>query len=350
VTEDTSKGKIGFFCSYVPKELIYAFGKTPVRILPTTEKASEAEAYLPRNFCSLVKITLAGFLENQSNLEAVIHADSCDALRRLNDVWRRYVDIEALHLLDLPRIDTPLGHQYFYRALQHLAQRLETRYGTALSRHNLRSAIECYNQQRRLLTELDDRWSQGLVPTEEYYELRHTALTGDPALVNARLRENVTELQERAPASSSEPRVMLVGSLLAKGELVQAVENHGVRIAAEDSCSIGRELLDEVESSGDVDEMLRKLAASYLNKPPCPRMRDFSGRLARLSNLVGERRIDGVICSYYKFCDLFMSEYPALREFMHEQGIPTLLLEDEGEATLSGQHRTRLEAFLEVLG
>ena len=97
------------------------------------------------------------------------------------------------------------------------------------------------------------------------------------------------------------------------------------------------------------DEMLRDMAARYLDKPPCPRMRDFPRRLAYLSQLISKRRIDGVICSYYKFCDLFMSEYPILRKAMQDLDLPVLLLEDEGEATLSGQHRTRIEAFLEVL-
>ena len=99
----------------------------------------------------------------------------------------------------------------------------------------------------------------------------------------------------------------------------------------------------------NIEEMLRDIAARYLDKPPCPRMRDFARRLTYLSQVISERRIEGVICFYYKFCDLFMSEYPVLRRAMQDMGLPILLLEDEGEATLSGQHRTRVEAFLEVL-
>jgi len=81
MTQHSERGKIGYFCSYMPKEIIYAFTKVPVHILPTAAKASEAEANLPRNFCSLIKILLASFLENESDLETVVHADSCDALR-----------------------------------------------------------------------------------------------------------------------------------------------------------------------------------------------------------------------------------------------------------------------------
>ncbi len=349
MVEDATKGKIGYFCSYVPKEILYACGKTPVRILPTATKATEAEAYLPRNFCSLVKVTLASFLENEPELEAVIHADSCDALRRLNDVWRQYVPIEVLHLLDLPRIDTPLAHEYYRRALRRLVSTLEEHYDTRLTSKNLRDAIACYNQQRSMLSELDKRWSHGLIPTIDYHELRHASLTEDPALVNVRLRDKLAENPQRDPLSCRKPRIMLVGSLLVNRDFVDAVEYYGAQVVAEDSCSIGRELATVIDVTTDVDDMLYEVAVHYLDKSPCPRVRDFPRRLGYLSRLAAERRIDGVICYYFKFCDLFMSEYPLLRAAMQDMGLPILLLEDEGEATLSGQHRTRLEAFLELL-
>lgn len=346
---DSNRARVGYFCSYVPKEIIYALERVPVRVLPTAPKASEAEAYLPRNFCSLVKVTLASFLENESDLEAVIHADSCDALRRLNDVWRQYVDVEALHLLDLPRIDTPVGHEYFHHALQVLVERMEARYEMQLSADSLKKAIECYNEQRSLIADLDGLWSRGRISTSQYYELRDASTTVDPALVNARLRETVHEKREPAPASPPGPRILLVGSLLVQPELVEAMESHGARIVAEDSCSIGREMAGQIETSGDVDDMLRHIAAAYLHKPPCPRMRDFRRRFEYLSQLIADRGVEGVVCSYFKFCDLFMSEYPTLRETLQDMDLPVLLLEDEGEAALSGQHRTRIEAFLEVL-
>ena len=350
MTSHSDAGRIGYFCSYVPKEIIYAFGKTPVRILPTAARASEAEAFLPRNFCSLVKVTLASFLEGESDLEGVIHADSCDALRRLNDVWRSYVDVEALHLLDLPRNDTSLGCDYFHRALRRLAETLAERYDAELTADRLEDSIRSYNEQRSLLAQLDRRWRDGSIPTASYYELRHTAVTEDPLLVNRRLMEELGHSTSAAQNPAPGPRVMLVGSLLTHRELAEAIENRGARVVAEDSCSIGREQTGQIEVSGDTDEMLGNLAAAYLRKPPCPRMRDFEGRMAYLSQLVADHKVDGVVASLYKFCDLFMSEFPVLRKTMQDVDAPVLLLEDEGEATLSGQHRTRLEAFLEVLG
>jgi benzoyl-CoA reductase subunit C len=341
--------KIGYFCSYVPKEIIYAFGRTPVRVLPTAARASEAEAFLPRNFCSLVKVTLASFLEDPMDLEGVIHADSCDALRRLHDVWRHYVDVESLHLLDLPRNSTSDGVEYFRHALQELIAVLEERWQAQLTADSLAGAIRLYNQQRTLLGRLEDRWSHGMVSTPRYYELRHRALGEDPVGVNEELQNALADIVEESPISKHQIRVMLVGSLLTHDELVEAIERRGGRVVAEDSCTIGRERISQVETSADLDEMVTNLAAAYLNKPPCPRMRDFARRTDYLAELTTSKAVDGVVAFLYKFCDLFLSEYPLLRQTMLDRGIPILLLEDEGEASLSGQHLTRLEAFLEVL-
>jgi benzoyl-CoA reductase subunit C len=342
-------GKIGYFCSYVPQEILYAFDQTPVRVLPSATKASEAEAYLPRNFCSLVKVTLASFLEGDFDLEAVVHADSCDGLRRLNDVWRAYVDVQALPLLDLPRNNTGVACEYFAHSLGTLAHDLEERFERELTTERLATAIECYNEQRALLAELDRRWTEGLVPTSHYLDLRHSSITDHALRVNARLQDFLEAHVSDPPATRTESRVMLVGSLLTNRQLVEAIESYGARVVAEDSCSLGRVQASEVELSGSVDGMLRNLATAYLSKPPCPRMREFPRRMEYLSELAAHRQVDGVVASLYKFCDLFLSEFPVLRKTFQARDVPVLLLEDEGEATLSGQHRTRLEAFLEVL-
>jgi benzoyl-CoA reductase subunit C len=349
LTEHETTGKIGYFCSYVPKEIIYALGKTPVRVLPAASKASAAEAFLPRNFCSLVKVTLASFLEGGSDLEGVVHSDSCDGLRRLHDVWRRYVGVEALHLLDLPRNDTPVSQDYYAHALGKLVKKLENRYEVKLTAERLSSSIHRYNEQRALVAELEHGWGAGQIGTETYLGLRRACVTEDPLLVNARLRDALDNSRSEVSKPPQKTRVMIVGSLLTNDQLYRAIEECGALVVAEDSCASGREQASQVAASGDVDEMLHNLATAYLSKPPCPRMRDFPRRMAYLSRLVTEHQVSGVVAFLYKFCDLFMSEYPVLRETLRGLDVPVLLLEDEGESALSGQHRTRLEAILEVL-
>ena len=58
----------------------------------------------------------------------------------------------------------------------------------------------------------------------------------------------------------------------------------------------------------------------------------------------------GVIGHTVKFCDPYLIRMPDIRDALKDEGIPFLLL--EGDCTLRsiGQHRTRIEAFVEMLG
>ena len=265
------------------------------------------------------------------------------------DVGDTYVDVDALHLLDLARKNTASSADYFHRALRKLVETLETRYDIELTAERLSRSIQCYNEQRNLAAELDARWSLGEVPTVTYHDLQRASVTDDPPSVNARLRAVLDSPPGEVTTRRDRSRVMLVGSLLTSFELIEAIEEYGGRVVAEDNCLAAREPVSEVQLSDSVDQMLRHLATAYLNKAPCPRMHDFPRRMEHLLELASDRDVDGVVACLYKFCDMFMSEYPVLRKTLQEAGIPILLLEDEGEASLSGQHLTRLAAFLEVL-
>jgi len=337
--------KVGYFCPYLPKEIIYAFGRLPVRLLPTGEQEVEATAFLPRNFCSLVKTILADFISDDRGLEGVIFLDACDGYRRLYDIWREFVPVEVLDFVALPRLDTPLAQERYFQALRRLVRRLEEHWGVELTAEALAGAVAVYNRQRRLLRRLHERERRGVLPAGiDYGELMAQVYTRDPELMNRRLEE---VLRENSVHEARGPCFMLVGGLRVNPELRRTIEELGGRVVAEDSCLDLRELVDEANPEGSVDDVLRDLAARYLSIPPCPRMRDLRGRLAHLLRTDGQ--LDGVICCYYKFCDLFLAEFPVIREELRKRGLPVLLLEDEGGPKLSGQALTRIEAFLEML-
>ena len=50
-----------------------------------------------------------------------------------------------------------------------------------------------------------------------------------------------------------------------------------------------------------------------------------------------------------KFCDPHGFELPLVKKALDAERIPSLVIEHEGEGELSGQTRTRIEAFLEMV-
>jgi benzoyl-CoA reductase/2-hydroxyglutaryl-CoA dehydratase subunit BcrC/BadD/HgdB len=220
----------------------------------------------------------------------------------------------------------------------------------SLTVEGLQEAVRVYNRQRALLAELKGAWLAGRVATAAYRRLRRTALTRDPQKANQDIEQMLAEVQQTEPESSGGCRVMILAELAAPNSLVRMLEASGARPVAEDSdldeLALGAQLDDSGQS---LEALLTELARAYLDKPPAPRMRDVPRRLEHLSRLTAGRQVQAVICAFSKFCDLRLAEWPLLQSFFEELGIPAMLLELEDEGA-GGQHRTRVQAFLEMVG
>jgi len=78
-------------------------------------------------------------------------------------------------------------------------------------------------------------------------------------------------------------------------------------------------------------------------------MEPSDDRLQRILKLVRDYQVDGVIGQIVHYCVPHAMEQPALRMLLREAGVPVLELEVEYGAMGTGQIRTRVQAFIEML-
>ncbi|GAH18881.1 unnamed protein product, partial [marine sediment metagenome] len=124
---------MGWVCTYTPIEIIIAAGFYPYRILPTTDP-SLANSYLDSNFCPYVRSCLGEALGKRPEyVDNLIIVNSCDAMRRLYDAWRHYVQGTFIYLLDLPRDDSAKAIQYYKDNLQLLIGELGEKFKIKIS-------------------------------------------------------------------------------------------------------------------------------------------------------------------------------------------------------------------------
>ena len=95
---------------------------------------------------------------------------------------------------------------------------------------------------------------------------------------------------------------------------------------------------------------LAALARRYLQGRSCPRMPGGATRLARMADLAREYGAAGVIYSTLRFCDYSLFEAPRVEEMSLRIGLPVLVLENDYVWADRERLRTRLEAFLEMIG
>ncbi len=120
---------------------------------------------------------------------------------------------------------------------------------------------------------------------------------------------------------------------------------------ADDLCTGSRQI-SPLENSTE-GEAMSDLARGLLTRPVCARTMpnllagEFTDRVVAQAKECGAR---GVIAHVMKFCDPYLARMPAIVQEFRRQDMPLLVL--EGDCTLRslGQQRTRIEAFVEMLG
>lgn len=85
-------------------------------------------------------------------------------------------------------------------------------------------------------------------------------------------------------------------------------------------------------------------------KTNCACFTPNKGRIEDILRLVKEYQADGVIDCSLKFCCLYDTEKYSVTRALKEAGIPVLSLETDYTDSDAGQLRTRISAFIEMLG
>lgn len=347
MTAHSPSPKVGWLCGYTPVEILTAAGVQPLRLRGGAGNEAQARAFLPAALCPYLKGCLGDALAgNPEGIDGVVVTTCCDGMRRLADLWSRYLP-GFVYVLDVPRHKTREAAGYFRNRLVEQARFLSERYGRTAGGETLSAAIHSWNETRHHLAALDNlRSGDTPISAREMLALLDRATREPPALVNPWL----AGLSSRTRGSSSPAGIPVVvsGNLVTAGDgqLLDLIEAAGGRVVGDDLCNGMRGLSGDVIP--DADPFLA-LARSYLERVPCPRMAFSPDRFDALASLCRQREARGVIYVSQKFCDGSLYDFAPLRERLQREGIATLLLELDASAVTVGQTRTRIEAFLEAL-
>jgi bzd-type benzoyl-CoA reductase N subunit len=354
--KEKGKAVIGYPCTYVPEEVIYAADILPYRLRGTgTTSSSIGDTYFGPVICSFPKCVLQLVGEGQYRfLDGTIIVPGCDSMRRLDECWRKAgEDYQGIvpgffHYFGVPHKVTDYSLKWFYEEIQKLKQSLERHFGVRITDEALRGAISLYNESRKLLIRLDQirARDEAVMTGEEALAivLGAAALPRDD--YNQLLRKTLSQLEERKQPLQGRKRLMLVGSVNDDLDFMKVIEDCGAVIVTDTMCFGARSYTDLVEENGDP---LMALAKRYLNHAYCPRMFGYyKERLQYIKNRVREAKVDGVILQNIRFCDLHGSENGIFERDLEKAGIPCMRMEREyGPLTESGRVKMRIDAFLE---
>lgn len=345
-------GKVmGYFCTYVPEEMLIGAGVLPVRILGSHEPQNVTEPHIFGMFCPFSRDCLAQGLKGRFNyLDGIMIAQSCLHIRQAYTSWKQHVPVDFSHYLCMPHnVQSPSSKPYYRGELEAFKKALEEWLGKPLTDQDLQRGIEVMNRNRQLMKQVYELRKQPDPPLTglEAMQMVVSSQMVDKEEHSRALEEFLAELPNRKPNRSTGTRLMIVGSEDDDQQFVQMVESVGATIVVDDHCTGTRYFWDEVKPNPDP---LTAITDRYINRTPCP-TKDWPERrrFPRILEFAKDYDVRGAILMQQKFCDPHESDMPPLTAYLRGNGIPTLFLEFDVTVPV-GQFRIRVEAFLETLG
>lgn len=330
----------GYVCSYVPVELLHAAGFTPVRLLSGPAPGETAGAFMQPFCCSFARSLLEGLGDGTCDyLSVLVMPHTCDTIRNLSDLVG--VAVPGLRVLNLmvPTVThTPEALEFMTGELRVLAGALADISGTPVTEESLGSSIGLYNRCRAALAGLRDL----RLSNRELYAAYLAFQLMDPEDFLA-LVSSMKPGGERTGLT----KVAVVGGPVPQVEIFELMEEYGLEAAWDDLCTASRFAEGPVDVGGD---LFAALAGRYLGRRPCPTKLDPSNRREEaLLEAVEAGGLRGVVFAQQAFCEFHSFDYPGLKRALDDRGIPSVRLDLETPFSPTGQLRTRLQAFSEML-
>lgn len=351
--EEGGKKIIGWLCNYMPGEIIQAAGMIPTRIMGGRGeiRTEEATAFLNIYSCPFVRTILQLFIDKEFDfLDGLFACNVCDKMRRLADALPFWNSIPVFYTLSVPHKMDEDAVKFYANELEICSRRIEEAFGVSVTDQDLVDAIRTSNQAKRLLSKLYSMRKEDNPPLSgsQVQEILNVMVAMPLKEFIALLETILSEIEAKRPRVKDDVRLMLSGSILNNYEFIKGIEDLGGVVVIDALCNGNRHWWGEIDLEG-FDSPMEALASYYLKKFPCPRMYPSENRFQIITDLAKEYKVDGVITTVVRYCHLHIFDAPRVRDRLLDMDIPVLTLDLEYGANISGQVKTRVQAFTEML-
>ena len=333
-TQQKEAGKsalaVGYMPIYVPRELLHAQGVLPVGIVGGGQDVEiiRGDAYYQSYICHIPRSTIElGLNGSLDCLDGMIFPAICDVIRNLSGMWKMMFPDKLSRYLDLPQnFDRELGGEFYRHELTDLSQELCRRGALPLDAEALRSSIEVYNENRRLIRTLylkrrDEPWK---VPSDELYILLRAGLVVPVEQHNEWLNEyrNLCDTaSDRKPLDQA--RVLLTGSFCEQPPLglIRTLERSGCFIVDDDFVQVHRWIKGDIATQGEpMDNLVNALLDDAIASPT--RYIDEEEKGKELIERARSSRAEGVLFCAPSFCDPALLDQPMTVAAIEAAGVP----------------------------
>ena len=365
VRQAQGEGKlcIAYTCENVPEPLLNLEGTFSARLrAPRTGSMEMGTYYMTSFLCEYSRALLERAIEGGFNFaDCIITPDGCSMMNRCveNMELLKTMDKEKFfyEYMEVPmKADDNGLNLYVLQCKNHILKPLSQHYGIDTSDAAIRKAVEEHNRVCRLIRAIGE-YRKGEKPTitgYEYHILTMATYAAPKYLIIDKLEQTLEELKTRQPDARSpfRARVVLVGSEMDDVDVVKLIEDSGAYVCADRYCYGSFPGRDPIVLTDDEDA-LTQICRQYMYRGQCPRFMNqakIQERRSYVAGLAKEYGADGIIYEQVKFCDPWAYEKMVGSHVLREDfGYPVLSVDRPYSIGVSGQLRTRVQAFVESI-
>ena len=281
---------------------------------------------------------------------------TCDGKKKAWEILGKDV---PMYIMDIPQMKRQKDIEKWASEIKEFAAVVEKETGNIITVDKLNKAIKTVNAKRRALARVFAATKGKNLPISGKDRLLVTqiAFFDDPTRCVEMCNKLADELEDRNakgfsvfPAGTK--RILLTGTPLAipNWKLHHIIETSGAAVVCEEMCTGTRyfeNLVDEDKAT--LDDQYMALSERYM-KNNCSCFTPNPGRIEDILRLAKEYAVDGVIDVNLKFCCLYDTEGYTVEKALNDAGIPVLGVETDYTDADAEQLRTRIGAFIEMLG
>ena len=359
--QEEGKKVFGTFCVYVPDELIFAANAIATGLCGGSQFwVPGGEKVLPTNTCPLIKASVGARLDRTCPFfriaDMYIGETTCDGKKK---AWEILGEDVPVHVMDLPQMKREKDIKAWAEEIKELKKVIEEFTGNKVTAESLSESIKLINNKRKALSRLYECRKADKVPISgrDALVISQIAFYDDPARFTQMTNKLCDELEQRikdgvSVVKEGTKRILLTGTPLAvpNWKLHNIIETSGAVVVCEEMCTGTRyfeKLVDETKTT--IDEQIDALANRYMGIN-CACFTPNTGRIDDIIRLAKEYKVDGVIDVNLKFCSLYDVEGYTVERALKEADIPVMGIETDYTDNDAEQLRTRIGAFIEMIG
>lgn len=353
---------VGSFCIHVPDEVVFAAGAIATGLCSGSQFwVPGGEKVLPTATCPLIKASLGARFDRTCPFfricDLFVGETTCDGKKK---AWEILAEDAPMYIMDIPQMKREKDFVHWEEEIKGYIKVLEDLTGNEITEESLHDAIVLINNKRRALMRLNKlrRAENPPISGRDVLLIHQIAFYDDPARFTSMVNALCDELEERVAKGEGvfdkdAKRILLTGTPLSipNWKLHQIIETNGGAVVGEEMCTGIRyceALVDETAT--DMEGMIKNLAQRYLGNINCACFTPNFARIDDIIRLTGETKADGVIDVNLKFCNIYDTEGYFVEKKLAEEGIPCIGIETDYTDEDAEQLKTRIGAFVEMLG